>query len=89
MVKIEGYKPDCNNTITISVSGSNTSQTVVLGQRYRVISTVDCYMNNGAAATTSKMYLPALAPEIFVANDTTWQFITAGASGTVFLTVML
>jgi len=48
-------------TTTLSVSTSDASTTLVAGQRYRVVSTADCYLRVGAAAVTTGASAPLLA----------------------------
>lgn len=45
----------------LSVSTADASVALVAGQRYRVLSTADCYLRVGAAAVTTGASAPILA----------------------------
>ena len=79
-----------NGTTKVSISGTNASTTIRASQYFRLVSDTDCFINVGAAATTSKGYLPANTIEtIFVGSSTTIQCITAGATGSLYITPLI
>lgn len=81
-------------TVAQAVTTTDATATVVAKKRYRVVSTVDCYINDGSSAGTAgtpaetAMFVPAKTPEVFAfANTSVHAMIaTGGTAGTVYFT---
>tara|TARA_R110000744_G_scaffold315997_1_gene422717 strand:- start:1282 stop:1581 length:300 start_codon:yes stop_codon:yes gene_type:complete len=76
----------------VAISGTAAAATaIVAGIRVaRIVSTVDCFYSLTGTATTSSSYLPANAIEYaHVLTGDTVSVITAGSSGTAFITSMV
>ena len=77
-------------TQTLAVGASSAATGSAIGaQLVRLVSTVDCYIANGAApvATNASMFLPASKPEIFVlALTDKIAVLQVSGAGTLFIT---
>ena len=79
--------------VTRTLSTTTATSSVLALGRHRIVSTVDCYVRQGAStvvSTTSMSYLPAgVIDYIFVSSATTDGYvagITALGTGTLFIT---
>ena len=74
----------------ISGSAANGSSFTDNVRVARIVATVDCFYRVGATATTSHNFLPANTIEyVHVLDDEIVSLITAGGTGTAYVSAMI
>ena len=80
--------PGATQTLAIGSTSAATA-TAIGADVVRLVSTVDCYVQNGSnpTATANSMFLPAKMPEYFVlAQSDKIAVLQSGTAGTLFIT---
>jgi len=72
------------NHTTLTIGAASASTAALLEGMYRISSTVDCHIVQGAPATVSHLPIPANQPEYFAINGVVSAI--AASAGTLTLT---
>jgi len=87
---IQVLRPSTVRVTSISGSAANGSSFTDNVRVARIVATVDSFYRVGATATTSHNFLPANTIEyIHVLDDEIVSFITAGGTGTAYVSAMI